>query len=179
MLRARLVTLKSSLGDAKSSLRDAESSLGDAKSSLGDVKSLTGWRLGVDWLKHKLAPVLERIGKEVTLLLTPTAVTLLQDQDSTGSIRLHATFSPGLLFSDYRVESQNANKVCVRMSAAPLVRVLRRCVFAPPSLSTKSSNRECDLWMRLGPGLYFCAAQYRGRVRHRDREARQAQAVGG
>ena len=49
---------------------------------------------GVEWLKIKLAPVLERLGKEVTLLLTTAAVTVVQDQDSTGSIRVHSTFSP-------------------------------------------------------------------------------------
>jgi hypothetical protein len=41
-LRARWVTLESSLGDAESSLGDAESSLGDAKSSPGDAESSLG-----------------------------------------------------------------------------------------------------------------------------------------
>lgn len=49
---------------------------------------------GTSWLKLRLAPVLERLGKEVTLLLAPKSVTFIQDAATTQGIRVHATFAP-------------------------------------------------------------------------------------
>jgi hypothetical protein len=47
---------------------------------------------GVFWLQRRLCPVLERLGKEVTLLFTPDSLTFVQDTNTTQGIRVHAIF---------------------------------------------------------------------------------------
>mmetsp|Transcript_38476 Transcript_38476/g.73722 ORF Transcript_38476/g.73722 Transcript_38476/m.73722 type:complete len:320 (+) Transcript_38476:257-1216(+) len=80
---------------------------------------------GTSWLKLRLAPVLERLGKEVTLLLAPKSVTFIQDAATTQGIRVHATFAPEVLFQEYGIRSQNEDKICFRLNTSMLMRVLR------------------------------------------------------
>ncbi|KAK3272255.1 hypothetical protein CYMTET_19433, partial [Cymbomonas tetramitiformis] len=80
---------------------------------------------GVIWLQRRLIPVLERLGKEVILLLTPSAVLFIQDTKSTQGLLIHTIFQQASIFSVYRVQSRNEDKICVKVNASLFTRVLK------------------------------------------------------
>jgi hypothetical protein len=79
---------------------------------------------GLSWLESKFVPTLEKLGKEVYVLLVPSALYLVQDQAVAG-VEVHADLLKAEIFEEYTVTSQNANKIAFRLASRPLLAVLR------------------------------------------------------
>lgn len=79
---------------------------------------------GLHWLESKFIPTLEKLGKEVYMLLLPGALYIAQDQ-AVSDIEVHVDMLSAEVFHEYRVVSQNNNKIAFRLHAKPLLSVLK------------------------------------------------------
>jgi HUS1 checkpoint protein len=80
--------------------------------------------VGVQWLE-RFVPVFEKLGKEVTVLLTSNTVHLVQDAVVSGGLELHADLLKEEVFDEYNISSNNDDKIAFALEPATLHRVLR------------------------------------------------------
>ena len=80
--------------------------------------------VGVQWLE-RFVPVFEKLGKELSVLLTPNTIHLVQDALATGGLELHADLLKDEVFEEYKISSNNGDKIAFSLEPATLHRVLR------------------------------------------------------
>lgn len=80
--------------------------------------------VGVQWLE-RFVPVFDKLGKELTVLLTPNTLHLVQDAVVSGGLELHADLLKDEVFDEYKIASNNADKIAFALEPATLHRVLR------------------------------------------------------
>lgn len=80
--------------------------------------------VGVQWLE-RFVPVFDKLGKELTVLLTPNTLHLVQDAVASGGLELHADLLKDEVFDEYKIASNNADKIAFALEPATLHRVLR------------------------------------------------------
>ena len=80
--------------------------------------------VGVQWLE-RFVPVFDKLGKELSVLLTPNTLHLVQDAVASGGLELHADLLKDEVFDEYKIASNNADKIAFALEPATLHRVLR------------------------------------------------------
>jgi HUS1 checkpoint protein len=80
--------------------------------------------VGVQWLE-RFVPVFEKLGNELTMLLTRNTIHLVQDAVSTGGLELHADLLKNEVFEEYKISSNNEDKIAFSLEPAVLHRVLK------------------------------------------------------
>ena len=80
--------------------------------------------VGVQWLE-RFVPVFDKLGKELSVLLTPNTLHLEQDAVASGGLELHADLLKDEVFDEYKIASNNADKIAFALEPATLHRVLR------------------------------------------------------
>ena len=83
--------------------------------------------MGVTWLE-RFVPIFEKMGKELSVLFTPETLHLVQGAADSGGLELHADLLVKEAFDEYRIASNNADKIAVKLETATLYRVLRGLV---------------------------------------------------
>jgi len=98
--------------------------------------------VGVQWLE-RFVPVFEKLGKELSVLLTPSTLHLVQDHTASGGLELHADVLREEVFDEYKISSNNEDKIAFHLEPAVLHRVLRGLI------GSEATHVEVKLIKRL------------------------------
>ena len=98
--------------------------------------------VGVNWLE-RFVPVFDKLGKELSVLLTPNTVHLAQDHVVSGGLELHADLLREEVFDEYKISSNNDDKIAFKLEPAVLHRVLRGLI------GSEATHIEVKLIKRL------------------------------
>lgn len=80
--------------------------------------------VGVNWLE-RFVPIFDKLGKELSVLLTPNTLHLIQGHTVSGGLELHADLLQEEVFDEYKISSNNGDKIAFKLDPAVLYRVLR------------------------------------------------------
>lgn len=80
--------------------------------------------VGVNWLE-RFVPIFDKLGKELSVLLTPNTLHLIQGHAVSGGLELHADLLQEEVFDEYKISSNNGDKIAFKLEPAVLYRVLR------------------------------------------------------
>ena len=83
--------------------------------------------MGVTWLE-RFVPIFDKMGKELSVLFTPETLHLVQGAADSGGLELHADLLVKEAFDEYKIASNNEDKIAVKLETATLYRVLRGLV---------------------------------------------------
>ncbi|EFJ20497.1 hypothetical protein SELMODRAFT_108915 [Selaginella moellendorffii] len=83
---------------------------------------------GVTTLEKKFVPAFEKIGKTCYVYLTRTHVTLMHNAVNADGVQAIAQFKEALLFDDYRISSQNEDRIAFALDLNLLLRALKSSV---------------------------------------------------
>ncbi|KAH7289856.1 hypothetical protein KP509_30G021700 [Ceratopteris richardii] len=83
---------------------------------------------GVSLLERRFIPAFEKIGKSCHLYLTPEHVILLHNVLNSNGVQAVAQFKKEALFEDYRISSQNEDRIAFTIDLALFARALRSSI---------------------------------------------------
>lgn len=85
--------------------------------------------VGVNWLE-RFVPIFDKLGKELSVLLTPSTIHLIQGHTVSGGLELHADLLQEEVFDEYKISSNNGDKIAFKLE--PAVRLRRVAVALTP-----------------------------------------------
>jgi len=97
--------------------------------------------VGVAWLE-RFVPIFDKMGKELSVLLTPSTLHLVMGHTVSGGLELHADLLQEEVFDEYKISSNNSDKIAFKLEPAVLFRVLRGLI------GTEATNIEVKLIKR-------------------------------
>ncbi|WOK98901.1 Hus1-like protein [Canna indica] len=80
---------------------------------------------GVNLLDKRFLPALDKLGRFCHVFLTPDHAMFLHNLLGGDGVQSVAQFNKDVLFTDYRISSQNADRIAFAVEVAPLNRALR------------------------------------------------------
>ncbi|XP_024383861.1 uncharacterized protein [Physcomitrium patens] len=111
---------------------------------------------GVTLLERRFLPAFEKIGKTCHIYLTPVHFILLHNVLNSDGVQAIAQFSKDAVFDDYRISSQNQNRIAFTVDLALLLRALKSSVsIYGDRLQLKLVRKRPSLSERPMPYLTF------------------------